>query len=211
MSRLITPLSLRAGVFCFRNHPISNLLAGLIALSFICCSSPPPPKDDSQASLDKWDRVLEQQENQSEKTIEAVNNALKNLREECFALKEHKIFIKDSWQKYKQDELDFLTQLNAAQLACYSEWCESLKEDNQSKQMLSTHKLTNSLDEKQKSLLGSLVTKRLEHVELAADFQKRSDAFQNWKNTLFVYLKTMVDDPVLYESMILSIENELAY
>ncbi|MGB5747337.1 MAG: hypothetical protein WBM69_10165 [Desulfobacterales bacterium] len=211
MSRLITPLSLRAGVFCFRNHNINNLLVGLIALSFICCSSPPPPKDEYQASIDEWDRILEQQEKQSEKTVEAVDKSLKNLREECFALKVHKTFISDSWQKYKQDELDFLTQLNQSQQECYSEWYESLKEDNQSKQMLYTHKLTNSLDEKQRPLLGNLITKRLEHVELATDFRKRSDAFQNWKNTLLIYLRVMVDDPVLYESMKLSIENELAY
>ena len=85
------------------------------------------------------------------------------------------------------------------------------KEDNQSKQMLYTHKLTNSLDENQRPLLGNLITRRLEHVELATDFRKRSDAFQNWKNTLLIYLKVMVDDPVLYESMKLSIENELEY
>ena len=75
MSRLITPLSLRAGVFCFRNLNINNFLVGLIALSFICCSSPPPQKDEYQERLDEWDRIIEQQEKQSEKTVEAVDKA----------------------------------------------------------------------------------------------------------------------------------------
>jgi hypothetical protein len=190
---------------------IKNLLVSLVALLFICCSSPSPQKDEYQESLDELDRLLEQQEEQTKKNIEIVEEALTNLRKECSDLREYKAFLIDNWQKYKQHERDFLIQLNDRQRQLYSEWYISQKGDKLLKQRQYGKKLSSSLDKNQRSLFGFLYIKLREHDEWLTDFQKRSNEFQNRKNALLNYAKIMFDDPSMYENFKLSIENELAY
>jgi hypothetical protein len=186
------------------NTNLKILLIGLIPLVLICCSSSPPPKDEIQEVRDESDRRIEQQ-------FEAFENAMVNLRKECSVLKEDKTFLNDNWQKYKQDEADFLIQLNERQLEFYSGWYDSLKGDNQPKMLLYTKKLANSLDETQKALLRNLYMKRLEHNKWVSDFQKRSNDFENKKNVLLNYVRLLGGDSQSNEIFILLIEKELTY
>ena len=190
---------------------LKNILGGLLALGILFCSSPPPPTDQYQRSLDESDRILEQHEKQNKKTIELFDKTLTNLRKESSDLKKYKKFLANNWQKYKQDEAGFLIQLNQLQLEFYSEWFDSLQEDNQPKQMLCTKKLTNSLNVKQNAQLSNPYIKWLEHISWVTDFQKKNNEFQNKKNDLLQFLKLTLDDPNMYEIMKLSIENELSY
>ena len=193
------------------NGKIKDILVGMFALSFIYCSASPPPKDETQEFLNESYRITEQEKEQIKKEFEAFENALANLRKECSDLKEYKTLLTDNWQQYKQDEAEFLGQLNQRQLEVYSEWYDSLKRDNLSRTVLYTTKLANSLDEKQKVLWGGLYMKRLEHNKWLTDFQKRSNEFEGRKNVLFNYIRMRISDPELFEIYRWAHEKDLVY
>ena len=193
------------------NANIKILSIGLVSLILICCSSSPPPKDETQELIDEYDKLLEQQKKINEKAIKDFESALANLRKDCSVLREYKTFINDNWQTYKRDETDFLLQLNERQLELYSEWYDSLKGDNQPKQVLYTKKLANSLNEKQKASWGNLYIKLSQHVDWVSDFQKRSNDFENKKNALLNYVRVLFNDPQFFEIFKLNIERDLAH
>jgi hypothetical protein len=190
---------------------IKNIVASMFFLSFIYCSTPPPQKNETQEILEVSDRQTEQETEKIKKEYEEFENALENLRKECFDLREYKKLITENWHQYKQVESKFLGQLNQRQLEVYSEWYDSLKSDNLSRAVLYTKKLSNSLNEKQKALWVDLYRRSLEHNKWVTDFQKRGNEFQNRKNALFNYIRMRINDPELFEIYRWANEQYLVY
>jgi hypothetical protein len=186
------------------NANIKILIISLVSVSLIYCSSSPPPKNETQELFDEPDRRIEQQ-------FKALEDALSNLRKECSDLRKYKTNLNNLWQKNKQDEADLLIQLNERQLELYSEWYDSLKKDNLSKQMLYTEKLANSLNEKQKDLWRILFLNQSDYVNWVSDFQKWSKDFENRKNALLNYVRLMGGDSQSNDIFILLIEKDLTY